>query len=125
MKINLTSKAPKTINQKFSFYTEELWKKDKKNHGNNIDSLFSGKKNETFISVENDSINFLIGLGEKPENFELQSVASKFSYDFRKKIQSENTKINAENFDAAQIFFLACRSEEKRSNDLSLQPQSG
>lgn len=106
MKIILTSKAPKTINQKFSFYTEELWKKDKKNYGNNIDSLFSGKKNETFISVENDSINFLIGLGEKPENFELQSVASKFSYDFRKKIQSENTEINAENFDAAQILEL-------------------
>ena len=103
MKINLTSKAPKPINQKFSFYTEELWKKDKKNHGNNIDYLFSGKKNETFISVENDSINFLIGLGEKPENFELQSVASKFSYDFRKKIQSETTEINILNFDYEQV----------------------
>ena len=103
MKINLTNKAPKTVTQKFSFYTEELWKKEKKNFGKNIDSLFSGKKNETFISIEKDSINFLIGLGEKPENFDLQSVASKFAYDFRKKIQSENTEINAENFDKEQL----------------------
>ncbi len=103
MKINLSNKPSKNIQQKFSFCTEESWKKEKENFNRNLQNIFSAKKNETFVLAEENSVTYFIGLGKNPENFDFQSIASKFSYDFRKKIQPENTIINTENFDELQI----------------------
>lgn len=103
MNINLSNKNLKTVNQKFSFYTEEIWKKDKANFKQIPESHFSAKKNETFVLAEENSVHYLIGLGEKPENFNVQAIASKFSYDYRKKIQAEKTFINTENLNEFQI----------------------
>lgn len=102
MNINLTNKSQDNIDQQFCFYTTDLWEREKKNYSQNIESFFSGKKNETFISLENNTVTFLIGLGTNPENFELQEVASKFAYSFRKKIKAVSSLLNSENFSAEQ-----------------------
>jgi leucyl aminopeptidase len=103
MNINLSNKNSTTVNQKFTFYTEEIWKKEKNNFKQIPEVHFSAKKNEAFILTDEKSVHYLIGLGENPQNFNIQSIASKFSYDFRKKIQAEETLINTENFTETQI----------------------
>lgn len=103
MKINLTGNSAKTIGQKFSFFTEEIWLHVKENFKENLNGLFSAKKDETFILVDENAVHYLIGLGSNPKNFEIQSIAEKFTYDFRKKIKPENTLLNSENFNSSQI----------------------
>lgn len=101
--INLTNQPVTSPSQKFTFYTEEMWEKEKKNHHINLQKFFSGKKNEMFISADESSVNFMIGLGTNPQNFELQAVASKFAYDFRKKILAVPTLINDKDFVEDQV----------------------
>ncbi|MBW8362718.1 MAG: leucyl aminopeptidase family protein [Kaistella sp.] len=101
--INLTNQPVTSVTQKFTFFTEELWEKEKNNHHSTLQNLFSGKKNEIFISAEETSVNFMVGLGGKPQNFEIQAVASKFAYEFRKKIQAVPTLINDVDFDEDQV----------------------
>ena len=103
MKINLTNTSSIETTQKFTFFTEENWQTEKANFSQNFDGLFSAKKDETFILLENGTVHFLIGLGANPKNFSIQSSAEKFSYDFRKKIKSESTFINTENFNTDHI----------------------
>ena len=91
MKINVTPNSSQKIPQKFSFFTEESWNGEKEKYGDGLEGLFSGKKQETFILLEDDSVNFLIGLGKKPKDFEVQNTAEKFSYDSRKKIRAQTT----------------------------------
>lgn len=97
MNINLTNKSSQTPQQKFSFYTEENWNRAKQNFDKNVDAFFSGKKNETFVIAANEEITFLIGLGTSPKDFELQNIATKFSYDYRKKIQPVSTLLEINN----------------------------
>ncbi|MDP2454008.1 MULTISPECIES: M17 family metallopeptidase [unclassified Kaistella] len=103
MKINLTNTSSIETTQKFTFFTEENWQTEKANFSQNFDGLFSAKKDETFILLENGTVHFLIGLGANPKNFSIQSSAEKFSYDCRKKIKSESTFINTENFNTDHI----------------------
>ena len=103
MKINLTNQSSTLPKQKFSFFTEANWKKQQANYKNNLKNLFSAKKDESFILLEDEAIHYLIGLGNNPENFDIQSRAEKFSFDFRKKLKSETTKINIEDFNNDQI----------------------
>ncbi|MBF8456240.1 leucyl aminopeptidase family protein [Kaistella sp. G5-32] len=103
MKINLTNNSTKELNQKLSFFTEELWQTEKENFSKNLKPLFSAKKNETFVIAEENSIQYLIGLGTNPESFDIQAIASKFSYDFRKKIQAENTLLEVKDLNDIQI----------------------
>ena len=103
MKINLTNNSSTEITQKISFFTQEQWKTEKQNFSHNLAGIFSAKKDETFILLEENTVHFLIGLGENPKNFEIQSSAEKFTYDFRKKIKSEKTLINSENFNIEEI----------------------
>ena len=103
MNINLSNKNAADIQQKFSFFTEENWKTEKQNFNNNLESIFEAKKNETFVIASENEIQYLIGLGNQPENFDLQEVASKFSYNNRKKIKAAATLINSESFNKNQI----------------------
>ena len=103
IQINLKNKSSELIKQKFSFFTEDFWKIEKQNFLPNLEPLFSGKKNETFVLAEENLIHYLIGLGENPEGFDCQTIASKFSYDFRKKIQIENTLLEVKNLSDIQI----------------------
>ena len=103
MKINLTNKTNQELNQKFSFFTEENWQTEKANFNQNLEGIFSAKKDETFILVEDQKVHFLIGLGENPQNFEIQQSAEKFSYDFRKKLKSAITEFNSDVFKNDQI----------------------
>lgn len=96
MKISRTKSQ--NIQQQFLFFTEEMWKKNSKNFENSTGTFFSGKKNETFIIVYESEVTFLIGLGENPENFDIQNSASKFAYDFRKKIKEVATSVNVSDF---------------------------
>ena len=103
MNINISNISTESIQQKFSFYTEENWETEKQNFSKNLDAVFSAKKNETFVIAEENEIHYLIGLGTKPENFEVQSAASKFTYDFRKNIQAVNTFLNTKDLNNLQI----------------------
>ncbi len=103
MTINLTNSPSILTNQKFTFLTEEQWQTEKANFSHNFDGLFSAKKDETFILLQDGIVHFLIGLGADPKNFEIQEAAEKFSYDFRKKIKAESTFISIENFNNPQI----------------------
>lgn len=103
MKINLTGNSSKTIGQKFSFFTEEIWLQEKEKFKENLNDLFSATKDETFILLEENAVHYLIGFGSNPKNFEIQSTAEKFTYDFRKKIKAENTLLNSEHFNSPQI----------------------
>ena len=106
MKLNLSNKSSLEPTQKFSFFTEENWQTEKANFTQNLEGIFSAKKDETFILVEDKKVHFLIGLGENPHNFEIQNSAEKFSYDFRKKIKSASTEINSDIFKSDQIEIL-------------------
>ena len=99
--INLSNKSPENIQQKFSFYTEEIWANEKQKFSKNLDTVFSAKKDETFILLDTDIVHYLIGLGSEAKLFEIQARAEKFTYDFRKKIKSESTILNSENFSSA------------------------
>jgi len=103
MKLNLSNKSSLEPTQKFSFFTEENWQTEKANFTQNLEGIFSAKKDEAFILVEDKKVHFLIGLGENPQNFEIQNSAEKFSYDFRKKIKSASTEINSDIFKSDQI----------------------
>ena len=100
IQINLSNKSPENISQKFSFYTEESWATEKQEFSKNLHAVFSAKKNETFVIAEDDTLHFLIGIGNNPQNFDVQSVASNFSYEFRKKIQSVETLLDSQNLNA-------------------------
>ena len=103
MKINLTGNSSNTIGQKFSFFTEESWIQEKDDFKEKLNGLFAAKKDETFILLEENSVHYLIGLGSKPQNFEIQACAEKFTYDFRKKIKAATTLLNSKTFNADQI----------------------
>ena len=103
MKINLTGNSSNKIHQKFSFFTEESWVQEKDDFKEKLNGLFAAKKDETFILLEENSVHYLIGLGSKPQNFEIQACAEKFTYDFRKKIKAATTLLNSENFNSDQI----------------------
>lgn len=103
MTINLTNSSSIETTQKFTFCTEGNWQTEKANFSQNFDGLFSAKKDETFILLQDGVVHFLIGLGADPKNFEIQEAAEKFSYDFRKKIKVESTFIKTENFNTDQI----------------------
>jgi len=103
MQLNLKNNTATEITQKFSFFTEEIWKTEKQNFTSNLEGVFSAKKDETFILLEENAVHFLVGLGKNPKNFEIQSCAEKFTYDFRKKIKPESTSINSEAFKNDQI----------------------
>ncbi|TXF79055.1 leucyl aminopeptidase family protein [Chryseobacterium sp.] len=105
--INITNQPVPSAAQKFTFFTEEMWKKAQNNYPPTLQNLFSGKKNEVFVSAEESSVDFMIGLGANPQNFEIQAAASKFAYDFRKKIQSVPTSINDGEFNQDQAGELA------------------
>ena len=100
--INLSNTSPETASQLFSFFTEEIWNIEKEKYRQIPEAHFSAKKDETFVIADENSVHYLIGLGEKPENFDVQAAASKFAYNYRKKIQAKGTLINAENFNDLQ-----------------------
>lgn len=101
--IQLSNITSENYTQQFSFLTEENWEQQKENFINIPQAHFSAKKYETFVAFTHDEIHYLIGLGKSPENFEIRDVASKFAYDFRKKITAQQTLLNVENFNELQI----------------------
>src|SRR5690606_35481152 len=94
MHINIKSFAePKSIHQHFIFSTEKDWKELGATYRKSTGDQFTGKKDETFITVNEDEVKFVIGLGEDPKDFDIQETAAKVSWNFRKKIKSQTTKL--------------------------------
>ncbi len=106
IKIQLSNSATKAINQQFFFFTEAHWELQKTRFSKNLQQQFSAKKNETFVVADDAGLCYLIGLGANPKPFDLQAVASKFAYDFRKKIQPQITEINSGFFSDIELEFL-------------------
>ncbi|MGC4129650.1 MAG: leucyl aminopeptidase family protein [Bergeyella sp.] len=103
MKPQLSNTNKKTYSQILSFFTEENWKKNKKNFHKNTENFFSGKKGETFVITTEKSVQYLIGLGENIQNFEIQKTANDFSQKNKKNLQPVPTKIEAENFSESHL----------------------
>lgn len=93
--IPLKNKSEGAVFQKFNFLTETHWESAKQNYPQNIENLFQGKKNEIFIWVSDEEIEYLIGLGTDPTNAELQAAATKFSFDYRKKFKTQITLLKS------------------------------
>ena len=99
-KINIQSKTDKNYSQIFEFFSEETWETKKDIFDKNTSLFFSGKKNETFVIIKDETIHFLIGIGKSTaENHEIKSVAQKFAYDFRNKISATPTLLLSENLE--------------------------
>ncbi|ACU07833.1 Leucyl aminopeptidase [Flavobacteriaceae bacterium 3519-10] len=101
--IQISNKLSENHRQEFSFFTESSWANLNETFNNIPPAHFSAKKDETFVAVLNDVVHYFIGLGKDPQNFEIQATASKFSNDFRKKIQSQDTLLNMANLNEGQI----------------------
>src|SRR5690606_30374306 len=94
MHINIKSFAEqKNIRQQFIFTTEKDWKELGATYRKSTGDQFTGKKDETFITVNEDEVKFFIGLGEDPKDFDIQETAAKFSWNFRKKIKPQTTNL--------------------------------
>jgi len=103
MNINLTDKSKKAYSQILSFFTEETWEKNKNNFPKNTTHFFNGKKGETFVVTSEKSVQYLIGLGENVQKFEIQKTANDFSQKNKKNLQPVSTKIEAKNFNSNQL----------------------
>ncbi|MBP0612727.1 leucyl aminopeptidase family protein [Chryseobacterium sp. cx-311] len=94
MHINIKSFAEqKNISQHFIFTTEKDWKELGATYRKSTGDQFTGKKGETFITVNQDDVKFFIGLGDDPKDFDIQETAAKFSWNFRKKIKPQTTNL--------------------------------
>lgn len=101
--IKLKNKSAKNYKQNFILFTEELWKKSNQSYPKTVQQFFNGKKNEVFSLLNEDSVTYLIGLGEnKFDDFEAQQIANKFSNSQKKTLQSVATKISADFFNEHQ-----------------------
>lgn len=107
IQINLRNKPTNQITQKLSFFTENNWQTEKQNFAENLSEIFSAQKDETFILLEENTVHFLIGLGNEPKNFEMQACAEKFSYQFRKKLKAQPTLLSCENINEDEVESLA------------------
>ncbi|EJL70442.1 M17 family metallopeptidase [Chryseobacterium populi] len=95
--MKLINKKNKNYTQIFQLFTEEEWTKRSKNYNKNISTFFTGKKHEIFISTDNESITYFIGLGKYSlQDFEIQQVANKFSQAQKKNLQAVPTLVLAE-----------------------------
>lgn len=95
--MKLINKKNKNYTQVFQLFTEEEWIKSGKNFNKNIDTFFTGKKHEVFISTHEEGIIYFIGLGKSTfQNFEIQQVAVKFSQTQKEKLQNVPTLMIAD-----------------------------
>ena len=90
IKINHKQKKTK---QNIHLFTEESWVKLKSDF-KWTEPYFYGKKGETFV-LAGDSVDILIGLGKSDDlkSFEIQSIANKFSNDFKDKLKPISTSV--------------------------------
>lgn len=103
MNIQITDKTTKNYRQQFSFFSEDDWKKNKKNFPKNTTHFFSGKKNEVFVSTDDNSTHYLIGLGTDFKDFEIQKAANDFAQKNKKNLQPVSTKINVDSLNENQF----------------------
>ncbi len=102
--IKLYSKKNKNYAQKITVFTEESWKDTHTSYPKSYSQFFSGKKNEIFADASESGIHFLVGLGkENLQDFEIQEVASKFTYEYRKNFVSAPTYLDAEILNSNQL----------------------
>lgn len=80
--------------QNFILFTEESWLKSKSDF-HEAGRFFSAKKNEFFVLVEHDTINYLIGIGgENQADYNWSQVAQKFSAQFKDKFIATETLVS-------------------------------
>ncbi len=94
--IKINNKIAEKHTQKFSIFTEESWVSLKKNYATNTPLFFNGKKGEIFTIASDQSVEYLIGLGNDFQNFEIQQIANKFSQSQKKNLQSSATFISGD-----------------------------
>lgn len=78
--------------QVFQIFSEDDWQIQQTNYSS-IDLFFKGKKNDFFVKIEDENIIFFIGIGSDAPGFDIQAIASKFSFTYRKSFQSVPTSI--------------------------------
>ena len=103
MKITISTNPQENYVQIFSFFSEESWQKNATKFPENVKHFFNGKKGETFVFNNENSVNYLIGLGQDFQDFDIQKTANDFSQKNKKNLQPISTKIEAENFSEQQF----------------------
>ncbi|MDO5617137.1 MAG: leucyl aminopeptidase family protein [Cruoricaptor ignavus] len=97
MNIKIVKQDNNNYQQIFSVFNEENWQLNSDKFPKETSTFFSGKKNEVFTIVEDQSVTYLIGIGnEKTPLFEIQDIANKFSQKYKKNLKSVVTKIHSE-----------------------------
>lgn len=87
----------KVNQQNFHVFSEESWYHNADNFSR-LNKFFNGKKYEFFVRVENDKVDFLIGVGKENELTPalFLEIAQKFSNEFKEKFEATPTSIFGE-----------------------------
>lgn len=93
--IKILNKTKKTT-QNFYLFTEEQWTAERSNFPEATTLFFNGKKDEIFVDIADKTINYLIGLGNNVQDFEVREIAQKFSCNYKKQLQSNATTVNSQ-----------------------------
>lgn len=98
------SQSADQFSQTFQIFSEENWNRKQNSYNRNISQFFSGKKNEFFADIKEDSIHFLIGIGKSDvSDFDIQRLAMKFSNQYRKNLLAVKTGLIAEDLNQNQF----------------------
>lgn len=96
------SNQNKHTTQNFCLFTEADWELKKSNYSNKISLFFSAKKSQFFVDIQDHEINYLIGFGAQPQDFEVREIAQKLAFNYKEELQNIATSVKS-NFSPTQL----------------------
>lgn len=96
------SNQNKNTTQNFCLFTEADWELEKSNYSNKISLFFSAKKSQFFVDIQDQEINYLIGFGSQPQDFDVRDIAQKFTFNYKQELQNIATSVKS-NFSKTQL----------------------
>ncbi|MGV4413051.1 M17 family metallopeptidase [Chryseobacterium sp. T1] len=96
------SNQNKHTTQNFCLFTEADWELEKSNYSNKISLFFSAKKSQFFVDIQDHEINYLIGFGAQPQDFEVREIAQKLAFNYKEELQNIATSVKS-NFSPTQL----------------------
>lgn len=96
------SNQNKHTTQNFCLFTEADWELEKSNYSNKISLFFSAKKSQFFVDIQDHEINYLIGFGAQPQDFEVREIAQKLAFNYKEELQHIATSVKS-NFSPTQL----------------------
>lgn len=100
------SNQNKQTTQNFRLFTEADWELEKSNYADQISLFFSAKKSQFFVDIQDHEINYLVGFGSQPQDFDVRDIAQKLAFNYKKELQNTETLVQS-NFSPAQLSAFA------------------